>query len=184
MIMFANQTQRQVQNARLRATKACRKENGLCVTCAKASRLGKVQCQDCSDAGKHRYLQATGKIPVMTGKHALKKAHTRMTGGVRRVELKDGYGRVGVYYLATAMINGKALSRKFSIDKYGHASAELLAAMQKMMWLVEYGVWSPTDGDPLALLSYTESFAGNRDYQDCVVSDMSSPWIQAYEDFS
>lgn len=169
--------QREIQNMRLREIKAQRKAEGLCVTCAEKSRPGKVQCQECSDAGKTRYRVATGKAPLP----AKKKARTRLTGGVSRYEAKDGYGRVGVYYMADAMINGKPLRRKFAVDKHGVAAAQMLAAMQKMMWLVEYGVWNPTDGDPLALLNYTDSFAGNRDYQDCEISDVNSPWIQSYE---
>jgi len=173
--------QREIQNMRLREIKAKRRSDGLCVTCAAPSRPGKCQCKECSDAGKARYREATGK-PPLAAKKACKKAKTRLTGGVTRHEAKDGYGRVGVYYMADAMIRGKPLRRKFSVDKYGAAAAQLLAAMQKMMWLVEHGVWNPADGDPLALLSYTDSFAGNRDYQDSEISDVNSPWIQSYED--
>lgn len=111
-----------------------------------------------------------------------KNARTSLIGGVTRIEARDGFGRVGVYYMAAAMIKGVQMRRKFSVDKYGAAAAQLLAAMTKMMWLVEHGVWSPTDGDPLALLSYTDSFAGNREYADCEVSDVTSPWIQTHED--
>ena len=84
--------------------------------------------------------------------------------------------------MASAMIKGVQMRRKFSVNKHGEAAAQLLAAMTKMMWLVEQGVWGPTDGDPLALLSYTDSFAGNREYADCEVSDVASPWMQTYED--
>lgn len=134
--------------------------------------------------GKARYREATGKPPLPKKKKEYKKARTKLTCGVTRYEAKDGYGRVGVYYMAGAMIKGKPLRRKFSVDKYGVAAAQLLAAMQKMMWLVEHGVWNPTDGDPLVLLSYTDSFAGNRDYQDSEISDVNSPWIQSYENVS
>lgn len=175
-------TQREIQNLRLREIKANRKADGLCVTCAEKSRAGKVQCLKCSDVGKARYRESTGKPPLAKKKKEYKNAQTRLTGGVKRCELKDGYGRVGVYYMASAMIKGKPLSHKFSVDKYGAASAQLLASMQKMMWLVEYGVWNPTDGDPLALLSYTDSFSGNREYQDAEISNVTSPWIQEYED--
>lgn len=175
-------TQREIQNMRLREIRTQRRADGLCVTCVGPSRPGKCQCQECSDAGKERYRVVTGKPPLPAKKKTYDKARTHLTGGVTRHEAKDGYGRVGVYYMADAMIKGKPLRRKFSVDKYGVAAAQLLAAMQKMMWLVENGVWNPTDGDPLALLNYTDSFAGNRDYQDCEIADVNSPWIQSYED--
>jgi hypothetical protein len=56
------------------------------------------------------------------------------------VELADGYGRVGTYYMATAMIGGKQFRRKFSIGKYGASTAKELATMQRQMWLMEAGI--------------------------------------------
>jgi hypothetical protein len=170
--------QREIQNMRLREIKAKRRADGLCVTCAKPSRPGKCQCQECSDAGKARYRIATGKAPLP----AKKKPCTRLTGGVTRQTNRDGYGRPDDYYVASIMIRGKAMARRWSIQKHGEAGAKLAASLQKLLWVVENGLWNPADGDPLAIMSYAESFNGNRDYDDCEISDVSSPWIQEYED--
>ena len=170
--------QREIQNLRLREIKAKRRADGLCVTCAEPSRPGKCQCQECSDAGKNRYRVATGKAPLP----AKKKAHTRLTGGVTRQTNRDGYGRPDDCYVASIMIRGKAMARRWSIKKHGEAGAKLAASLQKLLWVVENGLWNPADGDPLAIMSYAESFNGNRDYDDCEISDVNSPWIQSYED--
>ena len=170
-------TQREIQNLRLREVKAQRKADGLCVTCAEPSRPGKVQCQECSDKGKARYRASTGKAPLT----AKKKAHTRLTGGVTRQINRDGYGRPDDCYVASIMIRGKAMARRWSINKHGEGGARLAASLQKLLWVVENGLWNPADGDPLAIMSYAESFNGNRDYDDCEISHVSSPWIQEYD---
>jgi hypothetical protein len=79
------------------------------------------------------------------------------------------------------MIKGKPMARRWSIGKHGEAGAKLAASLQKLLWVVENGLWNPADGDPLAIMSYAESFNGNRDYDDCEISDVSSPWIQEYD---
>lgn len=196
------ETQRQRQNRRAREIKEVRKANGLCVTCGKKVKASAgCQCAACADKGRiyarNAYRGKMGipmEAPILTGGEKRRKSAslpkksrtykhplTQLSGGVKRVELKDGYGRVGVFFLAGCSIKGKIYSRKFSVDKYGYDAAKLLASMQRLMWLVEGGVWRPQDGDPLALLSYTDVFAGNRDYQDCEVANISSPWIQEYE---
>jgi hypothetical protein len=170
--------QREIQNMRRREIKAKRRADGLCVTCAKPSRPGKCQCQKCSDAGKARYRVTTGKAPLPPKK----KSMSRLTGGVRRQANRDGYGRTDDCYVASIMIKGKPIARRWSINKHGEAGAKLAASLQKLLWVVENGLWTPADGDPLAIMSYAESFNGNRDYDDCEISDVNSSWIQEYED--
>jgi len=174
--------QRQIQNQRAKEIKAQRRADGLCVTCASESRPGKCQCQECSEKGKQRYREQTGKPPLATDKKKQKRAKTKFTGGVCRHVNKDGYGRESVWFVAQCQTKGKKHARRWSVDKYGHDTAKLLASLQKMMWLIEGGAWKPEDGDPMALLAYTDTFDGNRDYDDCEVADVSSPWIQEYED--
>jgi hypothetical protein len=70
------------------------------------------------------------------------------------------------------------------VNKYGEGGARMLASLQKMMLLIEGGVWNPEDGDPLELISLSQSFEGNRDYQNCVLEKGSSPWIFEYENAS
>ena len=175
-----NTTQREIQNLRLREIKAKRKADGLCVTCADKSRPGKVQCQECSDAGKARYREATGRPPLP--KKITRKSGAKLIKGVVRSEQPDGYGRMSAWYVASLTIKRKTQQRKWSVDKHGEDGARLAASLQRMLWLIEAGQWNPAAGDPLAIASYAESFAGNRDYDDCEISDVSSPWTHEYED--
>jgi hypothetical protein len=103
---------------------------------------------------------------------------------VTRQTNSDGYGRTDDYYVAAMMIKGKYKGRRWSVTKHGEAGAKLAASLQKLLWIVECGLWNPTDGDPLAIMSYADSFNGNRDYDDCEIADVSSPWIQEYEDIT
>lgn len=179
-------TQRQIQNQRARGIRDQRRADGLCVTCASKSRPGKCQCKECSDKGKERYKERNETTLFPKHKKEQERAKTKFTGGVYRHVNKDGYGREGVWFLAMCQVNGKKHARRWSVDKYGHDSAKLLATLQKMMWMIEGGAWRVEDGDPLAILNYAESFSGNKDYEDCVIDhrDVSSPWIRQYEDIA
>ena len=173
-------TQREIQNMRLREIKAKRKADGLCVTCADKSRPGKCQCQRCSDDGKNRYRVSTGK-PLLP-KKTTRKSGVKLIKGVVRNENLDGYGRMSVWYVASFTIKRKTKQRKWSVDKHGEDGARLAASLQRLLWIIEAGQWNPSAGDPLAIASYAESFNGNRDYADSEISDVSSPWIHEYED--
>ena len=48
-----------------------------------------------------------------------------------------------------------------------------------LLWLVEYGIWTPQDGDPLAILKYSDAFDGNEEYENSKLDrhDMHAPGI-------
>lgn len=173
-------SQAEALSKRRHDARAKRRANGLCVTCAKESRPGKGQCKECSELAKARYRVSIGKEEPAPKK----KPRTQITKGVRRKRNCDGYGRVDYYYVAAIMVGGKTLSRRWSVTKHGEAGAKLAASLQKLLWVVENGLWNPDDGDPLAIMNYAASFEGNDDYENSVVFNVASSWINVYEDLA
>lgn len=185
---------RQAVNAARR--KAERERLGKC-RCGKKAAANAKSCPACATkarrASRAAYRRKHGipldapvakigrKRKITTPARVGEKPRTSFTRGVTRSVNRDGYGREAVWYVATCMVNGKSRARKWSASKYGEAGAKMLAALHKLAWLIELGVWKPEDGDPLALLGYTDTFEGNRDYADCQLEPELSPWIQRYE---
>jgi hypothetical protein len=81
-------------------------------------------------------------------------------------------------YIATIFNNGKIYQKAYSIKRLGEKGARLAASLQRMAWVVDFGVWNPNDGDPFAILSYSDAFKGNAEYENCVVDGENSPFIQ------
>lgn len=80
---------------------------------------------------------------------------------------------------------GTVHKRKYySIKKLGEKGARLAAALQRTAWLIELRVWNPKDGDPFAILTYTDMFKGNDEYSDAVLDrhEISSPYISERDD--
>jgi len=171
-----------------------RHERGLC-RCGRKAEKGVKMCARCLLAARVRSRQAyrikagipldaplakggrrPARLPVLRG------GSPHLTKGVTRQTCCDGYGRESSWYVAAMVFNGKPHARRWSVSKYGEDGARLAASLQKLLWLVESGTWNPADGDVLSILSYAQTFEGNRDYQDCEVVDVSSPWIQEYEE--
>lgn len=119
--------------------------------------------------------------PLPPPAKAKRKGTCNLVKGVVRNQCTDGYGRRASYYVASISVGGKITQRRWSVDKHGEDGAKLCASLQRLLWIIEKGQWNPSDGDPLAIMSYAESFNGNRDYDDCVVTDVSSPWIQEFD---
>lgn len=93
----------------------------------------------------------------------------------------------GVYksdrsYTAHISIANRIHRKSYSISRLGEKGARLAATFQRMAWMLEFGVWNPKDGDPFELLSYSESFSKNQDYENSVVKDMDSPAFRGYGD--
>lgn len=92
---------------------------------------------------------------------AARKGSSNLVKGVVRNDCTDGYGRRASYYVA-------------------EDGAKLCASLQRLLWIIENGRWNPSDGDPLAIMSYADSFSGNAEYDDCVIDDVSSPYLREY----
>jgi hypothetical protein len=100
-----------------------------------------------------------------------------------RTKLAGGVSSDGDTYL-THITVGKVHKRKtYSIEKLGEKGARMAAALQRMAWVIELGVWNPKDGDPFQILSYTDMFKGNEEYDDAVLDrrELSSPHLYERE---
>ena len=187
--------QRQKQNRRSREQARKRQEQGLC-RCGKKAAKDLKMCPTCllkarkfsRDLYRLKHGIPQGAPLKRQGRKTTVKERisrdcgVKMVKGVTRQTNKDGYGRESDWYVASIQVQGKPRSRRWSVDKYGEDGARLAASLQRMLWIIEEGCWKPEDGDPLALLSDTQSFEGNRDYQDCVIDHQPTLWSQAYED--
>ena len=100
-----------------------------------------------------------------------------------RTQLTGGVSSNGKQYVATICVNGVCKTKRYSIKKLGEKGARLAAALQRLAWVIELGVWNPKDGDPFQILSYSEMFKGNNEYDDAVLDrkEMSSPHFFEYE---
>lgn len=185
------------QNAKEKVKRANRVADGIC-RCGDRAEDGVKMCKRClcaaRKASRDAYRNRKGiplnaalsrrgrKAKVKEPSRKCRKPQTSLAKGVTRQVNVDGYGREDACYVAAIMVKGKQKARRWSINKHGEAGAKLAASLQKLLWVVEHGIWNPEDGDPLAILGYADSFSGNRDYDDCEIDDVSSPWIQEYED--
>jgi len=121
------------------------------------------------DANGMRYKQRPKQWPP---RYKL-GSRTRLVGGVVK-----RHGR----YIAHISVGNNAKQKAYSIKRLGEKAAKLAASLQRMAWVIEFGVWNPWDGDPFEILSYSESFKRNHEYENAVVDDVSSPWIPERED--
>lgn len=125
------------------------------------------------------------KHPTGTKREYQKVRHILPSEMRRWVKLQGGIYQTrmpgGRYWVAHLKVGADKRQRAFPIAKLGEARARLMATLQRMMWLLETGAWKPDDGDPLALLRYTDTFKGNRDYADSEVVDVESPYVAARE---
>ena len=84
----------------------------------------------------------------------------KITGGVSRNRMNGWW-----YYIAHIKIGKDKRRKTFSIHKLGEKGAKLAASFQRLAWLIELGAWNPNDGDPLAVIDYSDFFKGNDEYE-------------------
>lgn len=173
--MPMNNDQRAIQNRKQAIIRKALADNGFC-RCGKLCKAGKRRCEQCLKREAARNAAKYHGKPLEP-----KKPRTAFVAGVRFETSADGYGRREEWVTAAIMINGEQLKRRWSVAKHGKAGAKMLASLQRMMWMIENGVWKPEDGDPFAAMTYEETF-GNRDYSDSVLEHQHSPWTHSYAD--
>lgn len=132
-------------------------------------------------SGKCRQKLFYHNFKRRTGIRYKKRVTSRYKASARNKLTSGGVCETGGCFVAHISVLGKGKSKSFSITKLGSAGAKLAASLQRMVWLIETGVWNPKDGDPFQILSYSESFKGNNEYENSVVDDVSSPWIPERE---
>lgn len=81
------------------------------------------------------------------------------------------------YWAANIKVGRHKRARYFPIRKYGDSGARLLAALQRMMWLIELEVWRPEAGDPMAILSFTDLFRQVGSDEEILVEERDGPHI-------
>lgn len=193
--LTSKEAQRKKQNERSKLKTQERHQKNLCRCGAKAAK-GLKTCPTCllkaRQAARDLYrlqhgipleapIKRRGRKTTVKEK-IVRKRSVQMVKGVTRQTNKDGYGRSDDWYVAAIQVKNKVRARRWSVAKYGEDGARLAASLQRMLWILEEKCWKPADGDPLALLSYTQSFEGNRDYEDCVLDYQPTAWSQTYED--
>lgn len=108
-------------------------------------------------------------------------SRVKLTGGIYRAIFTDS-GKKRAVWIATLYVMGRRQRRVFSVNRCGEYGAKLAASLQRLVWLIDFGLWKPRDGDPLEILSYSEAHKGNRDYENSVNEERSSPFIRQRDD--
>ena len=157
---------------------------GLCLSCKKT--IAKSSCRKfCSNKcrQKHFYhnFKAANGMAYKTFKTLQPKPRYKIGS---RTRLAGGVSSDGVRYLTHITVGTVHKRKTYSIEKLGEKGARMAAALQRMAWVIELGVWNPKDGDPFQILSYTDMFKGNEEYKDAVLdrSELSSPHLYERED--
>jgi len=136
-----------------------------------AARVGVSYQQKHQDWYRRRYNK-----PLITNK-------AKPLDPKRRVSLHKGVHRNkhDNVWVALLTLDGKCYQKTFSIKKLGDRSAKLCASMQRLIWLIDLGIWSPDKGDPFKLLSFMDTFEGNEDIR---IQDVESPWAAPDETYA
>lgn len=153
---------------------------GLCPSCNQSFEKKSVVQKFCSNKCRQKgfYHDFKSKNGIRYRKFKALQPKPRYKVGTR-TKLAGGVSSDGVQYL-THITVGKVHKRKtYSIAKLGEKGARMAAALQRMAWVIELGVWNPRDGDPFQILSYSEMFKGNEEYDDAVLDrrELSSPHL-------
>ena len=93
----------------------------------------------------------------------INKAHVGLTKGLYRW-VTTSRGIKIPSWRAQFRLGNKIKQRSYSVRAYGEQGARLMAAMQRMLWLLQYRIWNPAWGDPLSMLFNSDTFNGNSDY--------------------
>jgi hypothetical protein len=132
---------REHANARMREKVAAARSRGICRCGGKLDikpRTGRnySTCPDCREKAKAsatRYYRE-GPLPPRVRPPVKLDGRLRDSTGVRRRLERDGLGREAWWWFATAVINGRQRTRRWSVDKYGDHGAWRLAMAQRLEW--------------------------------------------------
>ena len=92
-------------------------------------------CDSCRASAKRRYQgQPKPKEKVVRLDHRL-----RNTTGVLRRWDRDGMGREAWWWVASAFIKGKQMTRRWAVTAHGDAGARKLAQAQRDAWQASKG---------------------------------------------
>jgi hypothetical protein len=151
------------------------------MTTTKPTRHRRPETTESRRAARHKFLaNFLARHGVSYAADRWRRSHPAEQ--IKRFDATKGAMRVkmGRHYYWKAHLNipgSRQRQKNFSIDKLGETGARLAAALQRMCWLIEYGAWRPADGDPFAILGYTQLLRGNGDYEHAQIDDAHSTWM-------
>lgn len=132
---------REAANARMREKVAAARKRGICRCGRKldkkpGTRRNYSTCPACREKGKAsatRYYHE-GPLPPRVRPPVKFDGRLKESTGVKRRLERDGLGREAWWWFATAMVDGRQRSRRWSIDKHGDREACRLAKEQRRQW--------------------------------------------------
>jgi hypothetical protein len=157
---------------------------GLCPSCnhdfAKTTARQKYCSDKCRQKNFYHGFKATNGVRYKKFKALQPKPRYKIGS---RTRLAAGVSSDGHTYLTNITVGTVHKRKTYSIEKLGEKGARMAAALQRMAWVIELGVWNPKDGDPFQILSYTDMFKGNEEYEDAVLDrrELSSPHLYERE---
>jgi hypothetical protein len=132
---------RKAANTRMREKVAAARKRGKCRCGGKLDKKPGTKrnystCPDCREkatASASRYYRE-GPLPPRVRPPAKLDGRLRDSTGVRRRMERDGLGREAWWWIANININGRQVSRRWSVDKHGDRGAWRLAIAQRQAW--------------------------------------------------
>lgn len=132
---------REIANERMRKKVAAARRRGFCRCGGKldkkpGGRRNYSTCPECREKGKasaNRYYRE-GPLPPRERPPVKLDGRLKDSTGVRRRLERDGLGREAWWWFASATVNGKQVTRRWSVDKYGDRGAWRLAKTQREAW--------------------------------------------------
>jgi hypothetical protein len=140
----------------------------------------------CQMSAHQKKLDQVGQVPkIKAVEEPVRTAKPRRYRTIKGKLKAGGRARLftpvrvddGTDWTAQMEVNGERWCKRFSTSVYGEKGARLAAALQKMLWAIELGVWNvEEDGNPFGHLGFFDD-------QKDTVEGVSSPFIQEKDDW-
>ncbi len=132
---------REAANARMREQVAAARKRGICrcggkLDIKQGTSRNYSTCPDCREKAKAsatRYYRE-GPLQKQVSRPTNLDGRLRDSTGVRRRLERDGFGREAWWWIASALVDGKQHSRRWSVDKHGDRVAWRQATAQRREW--------------------------------------------------
>lgn len=132
---------REAANTRMREKVAAARRRGICRCGGKldkkpGTRRNYSTCPACREkaaVSATRYYRE-GPLPPRVRTPVKIDGRLRDSTGVRRRLERDGFGREAWWWFASAYIDGRQRTRRWSVDKHGDRGAWRLAMAQRRVW--------------------------------------------------
>jgi hypothetical protein len=132
---------RETANTRMREKVAAARKRGLCRCGGKldkkpGTRRNYSTCPTCREKATAQATRYYREGPLEPRVRPAVKLDGRLrdSTGVRRRLERDGFGREAWWWFASALVDGKQRTRRWSVDKYGDRGAWRQAIAQRREW--------------------------------------------------